>query len=259
MPATGAAPAGAPGGGMAGSYDSLRTGATACSALRILRQWCSKGCLPGLRSRSSLAQVTRPMTDLAQFARTCLLHPRDWTPARHAARAQGHAPSCGCGHGSWARGTEFSSDIDLIYVYDHGGETAGVAAGPHSPRYSASWSRPSTAWSETPPSTASCPVDLARGPAPRPLRFRSGPRDYLQVQGREWSALPGSRAGRGASQRDRERLVRSLPRSATACAVFCRSCSALLDYSVFDSLRVLHKQIRGMLPAACLAARAGNV
>ena len=78
--------------------------------------------------------VTRAVTELAEFALdiACAQARRTSTPCtarRSAPRAS--APSCGSsGMGKLgARELNVSSDIDLVYVYDHDGETAGAEGG----------------------------------------------------------------------------------------------------------------------------------
>jgi glutamine synthetase adenylyltransferase len=92
-----------------------------------------------------------------------------------------------------ARELNVSSDIDLIYVYDHDGETAGNATAATAfptRNISARRSSISTAWWATPPKHGFVfRVDLALRP-----NGNSGPaavslgalEEYFQVQGREW-------------------------------------------------------------------------
>src|SRR5213595_1564427 len=128
-------PAGAPTPAtIAGGYDSLRAeGHATGAALRILRQLvmerlavldCDEG--------APLSAITRAVTDLAEFALdiACAEAAR-MLDAEHGAPlgpegARAQLWIIGMGK-LGARELNVSSDIDLIYVYDHDGETAGVA------------------------------------------------------------------------------------------------------------------------------------
>lgn len=117
-------------------FATLRAqGATVGAALRITRQWVLerllvRDCEDGL----SLTQVTSAMTDLAEFA---LCHAAaqasaDLEASHGAPRnaAGGQCAVCVVGMGKLgARELNVSSDIDLIYIYDQDGETAGTAEG----------------------------------------------------------------------------------------------------------------------------------
>jgi [glutamine synthetase] adenylyltransferase / [glutamine synthetase]-adenylyl-L-tyrosine phosphorylase len=239
---------------MAIAYDALRErGDDAGTALRILRQLVLER-LIGLDcdEQVPLAVVTRAMTDLAGFALDIAC-----SEARRDLDAQHGAPIGPAGDRVelWvvgmgklgARELNVSSDIDLVYVYEHDGETAGLESGRgriSNHEYFAKAVR--TIFSligDTTEHGFVFRVDLALRP-----NGNSGPsavslgalEDYFQVQGREWerfawlkSRLVAPRAcvASGAAQG---------LRSAVLPFVFRR----YLDYSVFDSLRVLHKQIR---------------
>ena len=146
-----------------------------------------------------------------------------------------------------ARELNVSSDIDLIYVYDEDGETAGNAAGrgrlSNQEYFARAVKRMYALIGETTEHGFVFRVDLALRP-----NGNSGPsvisldalEEYLLVQGREWE--------RFAWMKSRVVAPRSAITSGSAQAlrgvvlpfVFRR----YLDYNVFESLRVLHRQIR---------------
>ena len=146
-----------------------------------------------------------------------------------------------------ARELNVSSDIDLIYVYDEDGETAGNAQGIGKISVQEYFSRAVKALftliGETTEHGFVFRMDLALRP-----NGNSGPsvvslgalEEYLLVQGREWERFAWMKsrviAPRSALQNGSAAKLRSviLP------FVFRR----YLDYNVFESLRTLHQQIR---------------
>ncbi|MEY4732515.1 MAG: Glutamate-ammonia-ligase adenylyltransferase [Pseudomonadota bacterium] len=146
-----------------------------------------------------------------------------------------------------ARELNVSSDIDLIYVYDEDGETAGNAEGRNKisvhEYFSRVVKRVYALIGDTTEHGFVFRVDLALRP-----NGNSGPsvvslgalEEYLQVQGREWERFawmksrvvaPRSAVINGSAHKLRGVV---LP------FVFRR----YLDYNVFEALRVLHQQIR---------------
>ncbi len=146
-----------------------------------------------------------------------------------------------------ARELNVSSDIDLIYVYDEDGETAGNAEGRNKisaqEYFSRLVKRVYALIGDTTEHGFVFRVDLALRP-----NGNSGPsvvslgalEEYFQVQGREWERFawmksrvvaPRSAVTNGSAHKLRGVV---LP------FVFRR----YLDYNVFESLRVLHQQIR---------------
>ena len=111
------------------------TGNDTAAALRTVRQLVLERLVElDCDANASLVSVTGAMTELAEIAldTACtestqtldLQHGAPQTP--HGTRAQ----ICIIGMGKLgARELNVSSDIDLIYVYDHDGETAGDASG----------------------------------------------------------------------------------------------------------------------------------
>jgi len=250
-------PAGAPvRSHMEAAYGVLRAqGRPAGDALRIVRQLVMErlvsldcdGAAP-----CALSDVTRAVTQLAEFAldTACnvafdeldAVHGRPLAP--EGARAQLWVVGMGK---LGARELNVSSDIDLIYLYDHDGETAGDATGrgrlSNQEYFARAVKRIYQLVGETTEHGFVFRVDLALRP-----NGNSGPsvvsldalEEYLQVQGREWERFawlksrvvaPAAVVSEGSAQALRAVV---LP------FVFRR----YLDYSVFDALRVLHRQIR---------------
>lgn len=237
----------------------LDTGA----ALRVLRQLVIERLVvldcEGLPAEQvALSVVTAAMTDLAELALdVAVLESRADLDARYGQpQAENGTPAqmwvIGMGK-LGARELNVSSDIDLIYVYDHDGQTAGR---PGASEGEAKRSRISnheyfahqvkaiyTLVGETTEHGFVFRVDLAlrphggSGPAAMSL---SALEDYFQAQGREWERfawLKSRVVAPGACVRGTS--AQGL-RSAVLPFVFRR----YLDYSVFDALRVLHRQIR---------------
>jgi len=146
-----------------------------------------------------------------------------------------------------ARELNVSSDIDLIYVYDQDGQTAGNAGGrnrlSNREYFAKAVKRVYALLGDTTEHGQVFRVDLmlrpngSSGPAAVSLEALE---EYFLVQGREWERFAWLKS----------RVV------APTAAVLDRSASALrgvvlpfvfrryLDYSVFESLRDLHRQIR---------------
>jgi glutamate-ammonia-ligase adenylyltransferase len=146
-----------------------------------------------------------------------------------------------------ARELNVSSDIDLIYIYDHDGETAGNAEGRSrisNQEYFSKLVRAMYALvGDTTEHGFVFRVDLALRP-----NGNSGPpavslgalEEYFHVQGREWERFAWLKS----------RVVAPSSAVGSSCALYLRSLVVpfvfrrYLDYNVFDSLRVLHRQIR---------------
>ena len=239
---------------MTAAFESLRARSEdLASALRILRQLVMERLVVrDCDQQAPLASVTRAVTELAEFtldqacqaAQTQLddLHGAPLGP-------QGQRASLWVvGMGKLgARELNVSSDIDLIYVYDHDGETAGLANGRgriSNHEYFAKAVRLVYGLIGEPTEHGFVfRVDLAlrpNGNSGPPALSQDALEEYLQVQGREWERFAWLKS----------RIV--APRS----VIVDRSAQALrstilpfvfrryLDYSVFESLRVLHRQIR---------------
>ncbi|WP_138512801.1 bifunctional [glutamate--ammonia ligase]-adenylyl-L-tyrosine phosphorylase/[glutamate--ammonia-ligase] adenylyltransferase [Rhodoferax bucti] len=146
-----------------------------------------------------------------------------------------------------ARELNVSSDIDLIYVYDQDGDTAGDAIGRgriSNQEFFAKMVRSIYALvGDSTDHGFVFRVDLALRP-----NGNSGPpavslgalEEYFHVQGREWERFAWLKS----------RIVAPAAAIGSSTALQLRSIVVpfvfrrYLDYSVFDSLRVLHRQIR---------------
>ena len=235
-------------------FAALRTcGADVGSALRMTRQLVLERllCLD-CEEALELKVVTGCMTDLAEFA-LCQafdaassaldeVHGEPLTP-------QGlRANICIVGMGKLgARELNVSSDIDLIYVYDHDGETAGTSHGRgriSNQEYFGKLVRSMfSLLGETTEHGFVFRVDLALRP-----NGNSGPpavslgalEEYLHVQGREWERFAWLKSRVLAPTGIVGSAFALQLRAAVVPFVFRR----YLDYSVFDALRILHRQIR---------------
>ena len=239
---------------MAQAFDALTgSGFDTSSALRITRQLVLERllCLD-CDAQAPLRQVTQAMTDLAEFtlSRAC-------AQVQHALDQTHGAPTCPTGERAqfWvigmgklgARELNVSSDIDLIYIYDQDGDTTGDEVGRgriSNHEYFAKAVRAIYAlMGDVTEFGFVFRVDLALRP-----NGNSGPpavslgalEEYLHVQGREWErfAWLKSRVVAKLGCADDSPIL-SL-RNVVMPFVFRR----YLDYSVFDSLRILHRQIR---------------
>jgi glutamate-ammonia-ligase adenylyltransferase len=234
--------------------DALRAqGHDTGTALRILRQLtmerlahldCDQG--------SSLHDITQSVTSLAELALDAAsldaaaqldtLHGAPLGP--DGTRAQLWI----IGMGKFgARELNVSSDIDLIYVYDHNGDTAGTPDGrgriSNHEYFGKMVKAIYTLVGDTTEHGFVFRMDLAlrpNGNSGPPAVSLAALEDYLQVQGREWERFAWLKsrvvapAHCIASRSAHELRAVVLP------FVFRR----YLDYSVFDALRVLHRQIR---------------
>jgi glutamate-ammonia-ligase adenylyltransferase len=235
----------------------LGQGMTLSAALRVVRQLVMERLVVlDCDQRAGLDVVTRAVTELAELAldraladaRTTL----DGTYGAPMVVLPGQVPQVAhlwvMGMGKLgARELNVSSDIDLIYVYDHDGETAGNAQGRNrisNHEYFAKVVRHIYQLvGETTEHGFVFRVDLALRP-----NGNSGPatvslgalEEYFQVQGREWErfAWLKSRVVAPLSSVG-EKDVQAL-RTVVMPFVFRR----YLDYNVFESLRTLHRQIR---------------
>jgi glutamate-ammonia-ligase adenylyltransferase len=238
---------------MAQACEALRAQGHALGpALRILRQLVLERLVVlDCEAGAPLADITGAVTRLAEYTLDAAC-----TQAL-ADLEQVHGPALGpdgrranlwiVGMGKLgARELNVSSDIDLIYVYDHEGETAGVDGRgriSHQEFFGKAVKAIYGLIGDTTEHGFVFRVDLALRP-----NGNSGPpaisldalEEYFQVQGREWERFawlksrvvaPRAAVTEGSAQALRQVV---LP------FVFRR----YLDYAVFDALRVLHRQIR---------------
>ena len=201
-------------------------------------------------ARCPLEEVTATMSLLAEFALdTACTHAQQVLDGVHGAPATAtgeRAVLWIVGMGKLgARELNVSSDIDLVYIYDENGDTAGAAQGRNkisTHEYFAKMVRSISALlADVTEHGFVFRIDLALRP-----NGNSGPsalslaalEDYLVAQGREWERLAWLKS----------RVV--APRASVASAKALRAVvlpfvfRKYLDYNVLDALRVLHRQIR---------------
>ncbi|RZI97364.1 MAG: bifunctional [glutamate--ammonia ligase]-adenylyl-L-tyrosine phosphorylase/[glutamate--ammonia-ligase] adenylyltransferase [Variovorax sp.] len=236
------------------AYEALRArGDAAGDALRILRQLVMERlAVLDCESQLPLAEVTRAVTELAEFALdvACREALAELEAVHGAPRGAGgeraHIFVVGMGK-LGARELNVSSDIDLIYLYDHDGETEGNAEGrarlSNQEYFARAVKRIYALVGDTTEHGFVFRIDLMLRP-----NGNSGPtvvsldalEEYLQVQGREWERFAWLKS----------RVVAPLSSVADGSAQALRGVvlpfvfRRYLDYSVFDALRILHRQIR---------------
>jgi glutamate-ammonia-ligase adenylyltransferase len=259
-------PAGAPvRAGMQVTLDALLAkGLETGAALRVLRQLVMErlvvlDCDGACEHQAPLVVVTRAMTELAELALdVAMLESGRALDALHGAP---QAPD-GSRARMWvvgmgklgARELNVSSDIDLIYVYDHDGETAGRSDGrgqitnheyfAHQVKAVFSLIGDATEHGFV------FRVDLALRP-----NGNSGPaavslnalEEYFQAQGREWERFAWLKSRVVAPLECVQSGAAQALRGPVLPFVFRK----YLDYNVFDALRILHKQIREHAAKRC--------
>ena len=230
----------------------IADGRTLGSAMRVARQLVlERLAVLDVEQGASMSNVTRAMTGLAEATLDRALvqarreHDARFGVARNAEGVEIDFWIVGMGK-LGARELNVSSDIDLIYVYEEGGETDGNVGGPRISAheyFSQICKSLYTLIGETTEDGFVFRVDLALRP-----NGNSGPpcvsmamlEEYLQVQGREWERFAwlksrvvaptaSVRSGRAVALRG---LVTSF--------VYRR----YLDYGVFEGLRQLHAKVR---------------
>jgi [glutamine synthetase] adenylyltransferase / [glutamine synthetase]-adenylyl-L-tyrosine phosphorylase len=231
----------------------LKQGLSIGTALRVTRQLClERLAVLDCEQACPLDVITRSMTDLAEFALgvACQITQTE-LDAVHGAPVDAvgqRAALWVVGMGKLgARELNVSSDIDLIYVYDQDGETTGSPEGrgriSHHEYFAKAVRMVSTLMSDVTEHGFVFRVDLALRP-----NGNSGPpavsldalEEYFQLQGREWERFAWLKS----------RVVATLGDAAPVRAVALRNIvlpfvfRRYLDYGVFESLRILHAQIR---------------
>ena len=236
------------------AYEALRErGCDTGTALRVVRQLVMERLIQlDCDAAAPLPDITRAVTELAELAldKACQQARQELDERHGAPRGPDGQPVqlwiIGMGK-LGARELNVSSDIDLIYVYEHDGETAGTTEGRGRISNHEYFARAVKAIYSLVGDTTEhgfvFRVDLALRP-----NGNSGPaavslaalEEYLQLHGREWerfawlkSRVVAPRACIASSE------VQAL-RGVVLPFVFRR----YLDYSVFDALRSLHRQIR---------------
>jgi glutamate-ammonia-ligase adenylyltransferase len=227
------------------------------AALRVLRQLVLERLVVlDCEQQAPLEQVTRAVTELAELAldAACTLAWTDLDALHGAPMGDGpdgapvRARMWVIGMGKLgARELNVSSDIDLIYVYDRDGETAGNAQGrnriSNHEYFGKAVKHIYNSVGETTEHGNVFRVDLALRP-----NGNSGPsavslgalEEYFLVQGREWERFAWLKS-RVIAPAD---CVNDKSANALRGAVLPFVFRKYLDYNVFDSLRTLHRQIR---------------
>jgi glutamate-ammonia-ligase adenylyltransferase len=240
--------------GMEQALDALLgQGHDLSAALRVLRQLVMERLLQlDCAQQAPLAVVTQAVTQLAEVAldRACSQVRAD-LDSRHGAPTgpEGQPVQLWIvGMGKFgARELNVSSDIDLIYVYEHEGETAGLPDGrgrlSNHEYFGRAVKGIYALIGEVTEHGFVFRVDLAlrpNGNSGPPAVSLAALEEYLQTQGREWERFAWLKS-RVVAPRDslRSPEVQAL-RGVVLPFVFRR----YLDYSVFDALRSLHRQIR---------------
>ena len=223
------------------------------AALRILRQLVlERTMVLDCERTADLTAVTRSMTELAELAldRACQAARAD-LDSRHGAPLGPDGQPVQLwiiGMGKFgARELNVSSDIDLIYVYEHDGDTAGLPDGRGKLSNHEYFGRVVkaiyTLIGDTTEHGFVFRVDLALRP-----NGNSGPaavslgslEEYLQVQGREWERFAWLKS-RVVAPFD---CIGTPQIQALRAVVLPFVFRRYLDYNVFESLRSLHRQIR---------------
>ncbi len=259
------------------TYAALQQqGLGVADALRVLRQLVMErlithDCVPDANKRWALQTVTQTVTDLAEFALDAAcreafanldaLHGAPMASTESlAASVMVGADLCPpqraelwvVGMGKLgARELNVSSDIDLIYIYDHDGDTTGITSNGVEGRgrisnqeyFAKAVKRIYALVGETTEHGFVFRVDLALRP-----NGNSGPaavslaalEEYFQVQGREWERFAWLKSRVIAPFASVQSGSPHAMRPVVLPFVFRR----YLDYSVFDALRILHQQIR---------------
>jgi [glutamine synthetase] adenylyltransferase / [glutamine synthetase]-adenylyl-L-tyrosine phosphorylase len=226
------------------------------AALRVLRQLVMERLVVlDCEQGAPLAVVTRAVTELAELAldEACKLAYADLdelhgAPQFDTAHGTQRAQLWVIGMGKLgARELNVSSDIDLIYVYDQDGETAGNAQGRNRISNHEYFGKAVKHIYNTVGDTTEhgnvFRVDLALRP-----NGNSGPsavslgalEEYFLVQGREWERFAWLKSRVIAPMACVKDRSASALRGTVLPFVFRR----YLDYGVFDALRTLHRQIR---------------
>ncbi|HYW56967.1 MAG TPA: bifunctional [glutamate--ammonia ligase]-adenylyl-L-tyrosine phosphorylase/[glutamate--ammonia-ligase] adenylyltransferase [Polaromonas sp.] len=250
-------PAGAPvRATMQAAYDTLCGQGLECgAAMRVLRQLVMERlAVLDCDLQSPLQTVTQAMTELAELTLDIAVResraPLELLYGEPRVPGQPEQSAClwviGMGK-LGARELNVSSDIDLIYVYDHDGETSGRDGGrgviSNHEFFAQQVKAIYNLIGDTTEHGFVFRVDLAlrpngsSGPAAVSL---SALEEYFQAQGREWERFAWLKS-RVVAPLD---CIQSGSAQALRGSVLPFVFRRYLDYSVFDALRTLHRQIR---------------
>ena len=236
------------------AYDALRArGHDTGAALRVLRQLVMERLMRlDCEALAPLADITSAVTALAELAldRACIQARQELDERHGPPRGPDGQPVqlwiVGMGK-LGARELNVSSDIDLVYVYEHDGDTLGTAEGrgriSNQEYFARAVKSIYSLIGDVTEHGFVFRVDLALRP-----NGSSGPaavslaalEEYLQVQGREWERFAWLKS-RVVAPRD---CIASTEVQALRGVVLPFVFRRYLDYSVFDALRILHRQIR---------------
>jgi len=236
---------------MQSCYATLRQQYNCGDALRMLRQLVMERLVVlDCDQQSPLDVVTQAMTELGEFTLDMAFHEAqsqlDSSYGMPTTPSGGRATLWIIGMGKFgARELNVSSDIDLIYVYDEDGETTGLPDGrgriSNHDYFAKAVKLIYTLIGDNTEHGFVFRMDLAlrpNGNSGPSVVSRQSLEEYFLVQGREWERFAWLKS----------RVV--APLSARANAFELRDTvlpfvfRRYLDYSVFESLRGLHQQIR---------------
>ena len=225
------------------------TGRDLPCALRVARHLVvERLAVLDIEEQATLDTVTHTMTALAEATlELALVQAQTEADARHGAPLNEHGQRIEfwvVGMGKLgARELNVSSDIDLVYVYEDDGQTAGARPVSAHEYFSLVAKRLYALIGETTDDGLVFRVDLALRP-----NGNSGPpvvslamlEDYFQVQGREWERFAWLKS-RVVAPRVAVTSGRALALRALVTPFVYRR---YLDYGIFEGLRQLHRKIR---------------
>lgn len=247
--------------GMQAVFSALQaSGLDTSAALRVLRQLViERLAVLDCEQQAPLAVVIQAMTELAELVLDVAVQETDaqldalYGPPVAPDSSRARLWVVGMGK-LGARELNVSSDIDLIYVYDHDGETAGRADGrgqiSNHEYFAHQVKAIFSLIGDVTEHGFVFRVDLALRP-----NGNSGPaavslgalEDYFQAQGREWERFAWLKSRVVAPRQCIGTGLALALRGVVLPFVFRR----YLDYSVFDALRVLQRQIREHAAKRC--------
>ena len=236
-------------------FQALHAQHSSADALRILRQLVMERLVVlDTTQQAPLSVVTRAVTELAEFALDVA-----FTEAQTQLDARHGVPTTPSGQRAvmWivgmgkfgARELNVSSDIDLIYVYDEDGETTGLPDGrgriSNHDYFAKAVKIIYSMVGDTTEHGFVFRMDLAlrpNGNSGPSVVSRQALEEYFLVQGREWERFAWLKSRVVAPFQEPNNALRNAfeLRDTVLPFVFRR----YLDYSVFESLRGLHQQIR---------------
>jgi glutamate-ammonia-ligase adenylyltransferase len=232
-------------------FEALRQTHNCSNALRILRQLVMERLVVlDCDQHAGLDVITRAVTELGEFTLDAAFHEAqsqlDGSYGMPTTPSGERATLWIIGMGKFgARELNVSSDIDLIYVYDEDGETTGLPDGrgriSNHDYFARAVKLIYTLIGDTTEHGFVFRMDLAlrpNGNSGPSVVSRQALEEYFLVQGREWERFAWLKS-RVVAPFSAQANANEL-RDTVLPFVFRR----YLDYSVFESLRGLHQQIR---------------